>query len=406
MSPCKNDGIVIPLLTLEAEIKRRLRRHLAQLGFTKGAKGLLQPPEASKECFRTLHLAQRNARLQREAEFVKTKWNLLKRHFADGEQVKPDAVAPRLELISAETWQSDLFRLASLTWSIPVSQGYGRRMRFLVWDDANGKLIGLIALGDPVFNLRVRDEWIGWNLKQREQRLVNVMDAYVLGAVPPYNMLLGAKLVASLIGTADVRDVFSARYGKTKGVISRKRKHAELCLVTTTSALGRSSIYNRLRLNGEDLFTSIGYTAGWGHFHIPDALFAKMREYLVHVHDAYAANHRFGDGPNWKLRTVRKVLAMIGLNPDLMRHGIAREVFVCPLARNAREVLSGTSAVGDFSALMPAKDIASRAVARWVAPRAGRRPEFRVWRRDELENMLRPTKVAGGQAELSLASAL
>jgi len=31
------------------------------------------------------------------------------------------------------------------------------------------------------------------------KRLVNVMDAYVLGAVPPYNMLLGGKLVASLV---------------------------------------------------------------------------------------------------------------------------------------------------------------------------------------------------------------
>jgi Druantia protein DruA len=39
-----------------------------------------------------------------------------------------------------------------------VSRGYGRRMRFLIWDQSNEKLIGLIVLGDPVFNLRVRDE--------------------------------------------------------------------------------------------------------------------------------------------------------------------------------------------------------------------------------------------------------
>jgi len=38
-----------------------------------------------------------------------------------------------------------------------VSRGYGRQ-RFLIWDQSNEKLIGLIALGDPVFNLRVRDQ--------------------------------------------------------------------------------------------------------------------------------------------------------------------------------------------------------------------------------------------------------
>src|SRR5262249_41111946 len=69
----------------------------------------------------------------------------------------------------------------------------GRRLRYLVWDANNDKLIGIMALGDPVFNLKVRDELIGWDIKDRGKRLVNVLDAYVLGAVPPYNMLLGGQ---------------------------------------------------------------------------------------------------------------------------------------------------------------------------------------------------------------------
>lgn len=405
MSLRMGDGpCVVPLLTLEAQIKRRLRRHLTNLGFTKDDKGLLQPPEVSKKCFRLLHQAQRNARLQEEANFIKANWPLLKSHFADGADVVPEAISPRLELIDANTWQSDLFRLASLTWSIPVSQGYGRRMRFLVWDDANRKLIGLVALGDPVFNLRVRDHWVGWTLQERERRLVNVMDAYVLGAVPPYNMLLGAKLVASLIQTKEVKDIFARRYGKTKGIISNKRKHAELCLVTTTSALGRSSVYNRLRLNGANIFESIGYTSGWGHFHIPDSLFAKMREYLEGANDAYADNNRFGDGPNWKLRATRKVLSMVGLDPDLMRHGIAREVFVCPMAKNAKRVMCGKSKMANYSKLKTVKEVAEQAIARWVVPRAERRPEFRAWQRENLEAMLKPVR-AGGDREAELPAA-
>ena len=72
-------------------------------------------------------------------------------------------------------------------------------MRFIVWDDSNGKVLGILAIGDPVFNLRVRDEHIGWSAVDRKARLVNVMDAYVLGALPPYNTLLGGKLVACLL---------------------------------------------------------------------------------------------------------------------------------------------------------------------------------------------------------------
>ena len=161
----------IPLLTREARIKRQLRRHLKQLGYSKGPGGRLSPPELTKDRVRLLHMAQRNDRFAVESGFINEQWPRLREHFACGTHVAPAAISPRLELIGPKCWQSDLFRLASLTWSVPVSQGYGRRMRFLVWDDSNDKLIGLIGLGDPVFNLRARDKWIGWSVRQRKRRL-------------------------------------------------------------------------------------------------------------------------------------------------------------------------------------------------------------------------------------------
>lgn len=101
----------------------------------------------------------------------------------------------------------------------------------------------------------------------QKDALVNLMDAYVLGAVPPYNMLLGGKLVASLIRSSEVVSEFESRYLKTVGLISNKPKRAKLVAVTTTSALGRSSIYNRLKLDNRMIFRPIGTTLGWGHFH-------------------------------------------------------------------------------------------------------------------------------------------
>jgi site-specific DNA recombinase len=41
----------------------------------------------------------------------------LNHYFAQGSDIDPEKIVPALELIEADTWQSDLFRLASLSWS-------------------------------------------------------------------------------------------------------------------------------------------------------------------------------------------------------------------------------------------------------------------------------------------------
>ena len=220
-SMAKNDGNLISVSTREASLKRRLRRHLKALGFHKGDDGTLMPPGTGKDAVRTIHSAQRNDRLAVSQKFLSERLPKLLKYFASGEDVDPAKISPVLQPISSDTWEGDLFRLASLTWSVPVSNGFGRRLRFLVWDNHNGKLIGIIAIGDPVFNLSVRDKLIEWDAQARGERLVNIMDAYVLGALPPYNALLGGKLVACLIRSRDVYDHFS------EGVREDHRHHFE-----------------------------------------------------------------------------------------------------------------------------------------------------------------------------------
>lgn len=379
---------VVPLLTLESRIKRELRDHLRRLGFIKAKNGGLLPPNITKETLRALHGSQRLDLLSRERTFIEDRSNALLRHFANGSDIQPGNIRPILELISSGTWQAELFRFAALTWSVPVSQGYGRRMRFLIWDESNAKLIGLLALGDPVFNLRVRDRMIGWTADDRRTRLVNILDAYVLGAVPPYSFLLGGKLVACLVRTAEVRDAFSSRYGATTGLISQQRKNAQLAMVTTSSALGRSSLYNRLRIDGRDYFRSIGFTSGWGHFHVPDRLFNMMRTYLRQQNDNYASNHEFGEGPNWRLRAIRKAMRRLGLNPHILHHGISREVFACEIASNAAEFLRGRADSATYETLETVEVVGRRATARWIAPRASRDSRYASWTRDRILTFL------------------
>lgn len=91
-----------------------------------------------------------------------------------------------------------------------MSAGYGRRLRFVVYDDANGKLMGVFGLADPVFSLEPRDRWIGWDKAAKSARLQCVVNLFVLGAVPAYSQLLGGKVIALLATSREVRAAFGA----------------------------------------------------------------------------------------------------------------------------------------------------------------------------------------------------
>ncbi len=385
----------------EASLKRKIRRHLHTLGFHKSDQGALEISGSDKYLIRAMHSSQRRDRLAASARFLSEKTPALLRHFASGREVDPKAIEPVLQRVIAGTWQANLFRLASLTWSIPVSNGFGRRIRYLVWDGHNDKLIGLIAIGDPVFNLAVRDKLIGWDVHDRAARLVNMMDAYVLGALPPYNALLGGKMVACLIRSREIYDDFARAYGGTTGIISGKEKKARLLAVTTSSSMGRSSVYNRLKLDGHRYFESIGYTQGWGHFHIPDSLFHELRNYLRIIDHRYADHYRFGQGPNWRLRASRAALTALGMREDLLRHGIRREVFFCSLANNATKFLRTGRGRPDDSSLLSVREVAELAMERWIVPRSQRRPNFRAWTTDDLRRLLtNPTEPVTGPPQL------
>ena len=379
-------------------LRSEIRRHLEAIGLN----GSRPHGTLSKDAIRDIHRFHREAAKQRIHRALGNKIDLFLEEIANGDEVDPANVRPELVEARSDARTGDLFRFASLLWSIPVSQGYGRRLRYLVKDRHNGKLIGIFALGDPVFNLRVRDEWIGWNQAERRERLVNLMDAYVVGAVPPYADLLGGKLVGSLIASKEVGKKFQERYGGREGLISGKQKQARLALVTVTSALGRSSMYNRLRLMPKggsqaekpvvDL-RRLGVTTGYGHFQITDDLFMQLRGMLQEDGHKYADGHQFGDGPNWRIRVARIGLQSLGLNPDeVLKHGIQREVYAMPIASNSLRYLSGgdEEPVFDYSTV---DEISELARNRWLVPRGKRKPSYRQFRREHLRDVLMPASM-------------
>jgi hypothetical protein len=365
---------------LAREIRDELARDARLLGLPEAGSGSALP---TKDSIRKMHRLRRAEVFNLHKELLASHAPELENALADGSEVNPNCISPVLTAVRTGSADATLFRLASLYWSVPVSNGYGRRMRILVKDRQNGRLIGLIALTDPVFNLRARDDWIGWSAKEREVRLRLVMDACVLGAMPPYSFLIGGKLVAALAASNETREIFKQRYARAKSEILKRRSNTELALLTTTSALGKSSVYDRLSVLGKIQFIPVGPTQGYGHFHVSEKLFQRMRTFLDAIGHPYARGYRFGQGPNWRMRVIREAVERTGSDPEMLKHGIRREVYVVPLGRNAKNVLSGEAKhIRPISA--SASEISIYCKNRWMIPRALRDERYLSFRARDL----------------------
>lgn len=351
-----------------------LREHIVALLEGQGfevQRNRIVPPPLTKDRVRRLHDLSVQHRVVRARNGLRRHETRLLGWLAAGHDVIPDRVMPQLVEVRPRSEEELLFRYASLHWSIPVSSGYGRRLRFLVLDRANSKLIGLIGLGDPVFNLAARDQWIGWTREAREQRLWHVMDAFVLGAVPPYSYLLCGKLVAMLAASTEVVGAFSSKYGGRQSIIRGRAMNGQLALLTTASALGRSSLYNRITYGGRLLYQSTGFTRGSGEFHFANGLYSAINRFAAQNSTATAKHERWGTGFRNRREVIKKCLSSLGLPTEWLYHGVKREFYVVPLAHNTREYLRGDESVlRPFE--HPAEDVFRWFRERWLLPRAGR----------------------------------
>lgn len=369
-------------------LKRKIRESLRAQGFEVRNGAIVPPDLTDKDALRALHSLSVAHRVERARDGLERYEPRLVKRLATVEEARAAEWGPRLVEVTRGSLEERLFRWAALHWSIPVSSGYGRRLRFLVLD-SNDKLIGVIGLSDPVFALRGRDAWIGWDHEARRERLAHVMDAFVLGAVPPYSFLLGGKLVAMLATVDEVRGTFRKRYTGRTTKIREERFDGRLALVTTTSAFGRSSIYNRLRYDDRMLFRSAGYTLGYGEFHFSDGLYSAITEFAKENCEPSEKHDAWGDGFRSRREIVQKSLKTLGLSQEgLRQHGVRREIFVAPLAKNVPAFLRGENQ-NLLWHKQTVDDLWAEFKERWLVSRVAKRqlptwsPEdWRLWRDD------------------------
>lgn len=365
------------------ELRHLVFEELKKLGFSLNEKGELIPPASNKESIKQLHSQARQIKLQEAQKWIRRHLPIYHHYFANGSEVSPKHVSPLLIQVT-EKWHQDLFRLARYYWSLPYSFGFGRRLRYLIIDKHNNKLIGIFGLQSPPISFPARDKLFTYPPGQKVEVVNQTMDIFTLGALPPYARLLGGKLVALAVASNEVREAYRAKYTNHITQMKKRILPSHLVALTTTSAFGRSSIYNRLKYQGIKIAESIGYTNGYGNFHL-QRLYPYFKAYLAA--EGISIQGGYGTGPKRSWQLIRRALDHLGISEDILKHGIQREAFLFRLIDNLEDYMEGRTTTPKYRDL-PFNDLANFWKERWLLKRAERVDSWHQWESKDIAKSL------------------
>ena len=362
------------------QLRCEVLNNLKKSGFIITDDGKLITPE-DKNYIRDVHRNSVNYILEKNRSFILKRESIyLNKYIIDGKSLDVKNISPRLILVENKE-DSNIFRWIKMHWSIPISAGYGRRLRYIVQNENDKSIMGIIGLDDPIYALKNRDNYIGWSTEQRKNRLKHVMDAFVLGAIPPYSIVLGGKLIASLVTSPEIRHDFKHKYAGKQSRISGEIFNGKLAAVTTASALGKSSIYDRIKIPNGSEFLHTGWTKGSGEFQFATSIYDKLHD-LASQSVKWTKNPLWGKGTRNRRVVIQQALRMLGLPPGFDYHNIKRELFLIPLGSKSIEYLNGRSKyIKYYHATQD--DISQYMLRRWMTPRSERRKEYLAFKADD-----------------------
>jgi hypothetical protein len=360
------------------DLKKRIDDILLLQGFTSlgGRMSLSQELTLSREAKRDIHSIAKMEKLHKHSDFLLRSLPVVKKYMVDGSDIKVEKITPSIRVVYSGTEDETIFKWWNLAWwSLPYERAYGRQMRFIVWDDYHNAPMGLIGLQSPILSWKARDEYLGIKAEDRDYWVNQSMSAQRLGALPPYNSLLGGKLIGMMLTSDVVQKAFEAKYDNKETIIKHRALPARLLFLTTTGAFGKSSVYDRLKYDGHKVVEFIGMTKGSGTFHVPDQLYEDLVGFLAA--NGVDTRRGYGGGPSKKMKLIGQAFSLLGIKNGSM-HGIKRAVYLFPLASNLREVIAN----GDDPIWYEndAVKMADSWKERWAIPRANRDTSYKEFK--------------------------
>lgn len=230
-----------------------------------------------------------------------------------------------------------------------------------------------------------------------------IADLTVCGAVPPYNALLGGKLVAMLATSPEVVLEYRRRYERLPSIIASSMagkaviRPANLAFIGTTSLYGeRPNQYDRTsypcEIVGGPKGETVRYryltgsektrTSGVGTFQFGRDTKIAIETFMSSTTNGKRVNNVFGEGTSPKLRSLRDGLNALGFgSEEMLEHGIEKVVYGATLVSNTARYLLRLDSTPDYLFSLKEAEASTAQIARhwferWVSPRIGR-PETR-----------------------------
>nr|WP_251136951.1 Druantia anti-phage system protein DruA [Exiguobacterium sp. s193] len=186
----------------------------------------------------------------------------------------------------------------------------------------------------------------------------NVMEIIVCGAIPPYNEILGGKLVSMLACSPLVVKQYNDKYSHHVSEIASRMKGEEVVRDSRLAYLGTTSLYqsgssqyNRIKIptkSGRIEYKKLGETEGFGSVFFSNQTSSFISKMLEELEGGRKINNVFGEGTSPRMRLMRNGLAALGISEEFTKHHTKRIVFGIELASNSLEFLQGKTEKLDY----------------------------------------------------------
>lgn len=345
-----------------------------------------KPENYKKDTLRKIHLKKKREQMKIHKKFLVRNFEKVKKFHISGRELDPKNIELELIEVPSESFYSNLFFWWNLVWwSIPYTKAIGRQMRFILWDKTHDSPFGLFYLQSPPLRSAVRDSFLGLNKEKIDYWINQSLYGQRIGALPPYNDLLGGKMVCLALTSNEVREAYAEKYENRETILKRRELPNRLLFISTTSAYGKSSVYERVKYNSEIVSRFLGYTSGWGTFHLPEVLYKECLQYLkeqdVNIKRGY------GTGPSRKLKLISIAFRLLDIR-GFTSHKIKRGYYLFSNVKNLHGVIHDDERPVWYD--RPFKDLADFWLNRWCIPRSSR---IKRWKNFDAEEYFKNAKL-------------
>ena len=363
------------------ELKEKIIESLRQQGFKVNPH--VRPAKNEKDTLKKVHAHKRHEQLKLHRNFLLENYKNIKKYSVDGKKLNPSDIKLKLIEVKSGSLESDIFLWWNLIWwSVPFDRPIGRQMKFLIWDEGHNSPFGLIGLQSPPLRSSVRDEFLKLNSREDIEYWINQsMYGQRIGALPPYNELLGGKMVGLALTSNEVRKAYEKKYEGRKTLMKKREIPNKLLFITTTSAYGKSSVYERINYKDEKVSKFIGFTAGKGTFHISQELYEEALKYLEQK--GINTERGYGTGPSRKLELLGSAFRFLDI-PKFTFHNIKRGYYYFPLAKNVDNVIHKNKRAVCYN--RPFNKLSDYWKERWCIPRSERTQAWKNFEADSFFN--------------------